>query len=110
MHSAVYHPSFIIPPLFIIPRLSSLLSCHVCTVPDSHYLIPEVTFPGKTAQSKCVDEIHENDEMTVTSESNKFLKQCPKQQAFYPRGKCDSAANKGDCSLLWYVNTWVMKW
>ena len=27
------------------------LSCHVCTVPDSHYLTPEVTFPVKTAQS-----------------------------------------------------------
>jgi hypothetical protein len=31
--------------------LGDPLSCHVCTVPDSHYLTPEVTFPVKTAQS-----------------------------------------------------------
>jgi hypothetical protein len=29
---------------------------------------------------------------------------------YYPGGKCDSAAYKGDCSRLWYINTWVMKW
>ena len=31
--------------------LGDPLSCHVCTVPDSHYLTPEVTFPVKTAPS-----------------------------------------------------------
>jgi len=31
--------------------LGDPLSCHLCTVPDSHYLTPEVTFPVKTAQS-----------------------------------------------------------
>ena len=31
--------------------LGDPLSCHVCTVPDTHYLTPEVTFPVKTAPS-----------------------------------------------------------
>ena len=31
--------------------LGDPLSCHVCTVPDSHYLTPQVTFPVKTAPS-----------------------------------------------------------
>jgi hypothetical protein len=31
--------------------LGDPLSCHGCTVPDSHCLTPEVTFPVKTAQS-----------------------------------------------------------
>ncbi len=31
--------------------LGDPLSCSLCTVPDSHYLTPEVTFPVKTAQS-----------------------------------------------------------
>ena len=31
--------------------LGDPLSCHVCTVPDSYYLTPEVTFPVKTAPS-----------------------------------------------------------
>ena len=32
------------------------------------------------------------------------------ERAYYPGGKCDSAADKGDGSRLWYVNTWAMKW
>ena len=31
--------------------LGDPLSCHVCTVLDTHYLTPEVTFPVKTAPS-----------------------------------------------------------
>ena len=31
--------------------LGDPLSCHVCTVPDTYYLTPEVTFPVKTAPS-----------------------------------------------------------
>jgi hypothetical protein len=31
--------------------LGDSLSCHVCTVSESHYLTPEVTFPVKTAPS-----------------------------------------------------------
>jgi hypothetical protein len=77
------------------------LHCQTICDPDSHYLTHKVTFPVKTAQSKCVDEIPE-----MTSESKTVLKQCPRQLAYYPGGECDSAANKGDGSLLWYVNTW----
>jgi len=32
------------------------------------------------------------------------------ERSYYPGGKCDSAAGKGDGSRLWYVNTWAMKW
>ena len=32
------------------------------------------------------------------------------ERTYYPGGKCDSAADKGDGSRLWYVNTWAMKW
>ena len=32
------------------------------------------------------------------------------ERQYYPGGKCDSAADKGDGSRLWYVNTWAMKW
>jgi len=31
------------------------------------------------------------------------------ERTYYPGGKCDSAADKGDGSRLWYVNTWAMK-
>ena len=31
--------------------LGDPLPCHVCTIPESHYLTPEVTFPVKTAPS-----------------------------------------------------------
>ena len=31
-------------------------------------------------------------------------------RAYYPGGRCDSAADTGDGSRLWYVNTWAMKW
>ena len=31
-------------------------------------------------------------------------------QAYYLWGKCDLAADKEDCSRLWYVNAWAMKW
>jgi len=31
--------------------LGDPLSCHVCTVPETHYLTPEITFPVKTAPS-----------------------------------------------------------
>jgi hypothetical protein len=32
------------------------------------------------------------------------------ERTYYPGGECDSAADKGDCSRLWYINTWAMKW
>jgi hypothetical protein len=33
------------------------------------------------------------------------------ERTYYPGERCDSAADaKGDCSRLWYVNTWAMKW
>jgi hypothetical protein len=32
------------------------------------------------------------------------------ERQYYPGGRCDSAADKGDGSRLWYVNTWAMKW
>jgi hypothetical protein len=35
---------------------------------------------------------------------------CWYKRVYYPGGECDSAADKGDCSRLWYVNTGAMKW
>ena len=32
------------------------------------------------------------------------------EQAYYPGEKCDSAADTVDGSILWYINTWAMKW
>ena len=32
------------------------------------------------------------------------------ERSYYPGGRCDSAADRGDGSRLWYVNTWAMKW
>ena len=87
--------------------LGDPLSCHVCTVLDTHYLTPEVTFPVKTAPSVL--------KKVVDAAGGKFLPQ-PRlrmrgnELAYYPGGRCDPAADKGDCSRLWYINTWVMKW
>jgi hypothetical protein len=51
--------------------LGDPLSCHVCTVPDTHYLTPEVTFPVKTATSVL--------KKVVDAAGGKFLKWSQKE-------------------------------
>jgi len=56
--------------------LGDPLSCHVCTVPDSHYLTPEVTFPVKTAPSilkKVLDAAGGKEQVTKFGNVENFL-------------------------------------
>ena len=58
--------------------LGDPLSCHVCTVPDSHYPTPEVAFPVKSAPSVL--------KKVLDAAGEKFLQQPRLLIAGHPRG------------------------